>query len=69
MLLATPRGTLISWDTPTPGRQAYGFYQYCKRWLTTDIWMYTLLQKKLKFSKVAFLLEKIVCQWTLCQGE
>ena len=26
---------------------------------------YTLLQKKLKFSKVAFLLEMIVCQWTL----
>ncbi len=27
--------------------------------------MYTLLQKKLKFSKVAFLLEKIVCHWAL----
>ncbi len=39
--------------------------QVCATFIAFSGWSYTLLQKKLKFSKVAFLLEKIVCQWTL----
>ena len=48
------------------------FVKYCPIHSPGMCIVYTLLQKKRKFSKVAFLLEKIVCQWTLghtCQGQ